>query len=73
MTDTGNEGDRLLTAKDAARYLGYSEGTVRNYASEGVIPSVKLPTGGLRFRRSELDVWIASRPAAEPAPTGTEG
>lgn len=67
MTDTGNE-DRLLTAAEAGRYLGYAEGTVRNKAAAGEIPSVKLPTGALRFRRSSLEEWIQSQPS--PAETG---
>lgn len=55
--------DRLLTAAEAARYLGYSEGTIRNKASRGEIPSVKLGHA-LRFRLSELDAWIAEQDAA---------
>ena len=57
--------DRLLRAPEAARYLGYSTGTVRNMASDGTLPSVKLPTGGLRFRLSELQAWVAGHPKAE--------
>lgn len=52
--------DRLLTAAEAARFLGYSEGTVRNKASAGELPFVKLPSGGLRFRLSELEAWTRS-------------
>lgn len=59
--------DRLLTAIEAARYLGYAEGTVRNKASSGELPSVKLGTA-LRFRRSALDAWIAEQDA-ESRPT----
>ena len=65
MTPNTNAGlpDRLLNASEAAEYLGYSEGTVRNKASEGVLPYVKLGTA-LRFRLSELDAWIAEVDAA---------
>jgi excisionase family DNA binding protein len=69
MTDTGNE-DRLLKAKEAARYLGYTEGTLRNKAAAGEVPSVKLPSGALRFRRSELDAWIEGQ-STEPEPAET--
>lgn len=63
MTEGGNGmDDRLLTAGEAATYLGYKEGTVRNKAAAGEIPKVKLGTA-LRFRRSELDRWIAERDA----------
>lgn len=64
MPDEKPRLDRLLTAEDAAVYLGYSEGHLRNMASEGTIPSTKLPTGALRFRLSELDAWIAGHPKA---------
>lgn len=53
--------DRLLTVKEAARILGLAEGTVRNKASDGEIPSVKLgrsKQAPLRFRESELFAWI---------------
>lgn len=70
MTRDGNDiEDRLLTAAEAARYLGYAEGTVRNKAAAGEIPTVKLGTA-LRFRRSELDAWITGQDAqakAKPA------
>lgn len=58
MTEPGNDPDRLMTAKEAAVYLGYAEGTVRNKVSAGEIPYVKLASGALRFRRSDLDAWI---------------
>ncbi len=65
MTDASNE-DRLMTAKEAARYLGYAEGTVRNKASAGELPIVKLKSGALRFRKSELDMWVAGNVASAP-------
>lgn len=55
--------DRLLTAAQAAEYLGYTEGTVRNKAAAGELPTIKLGTA-LRFRLSELDAWIAAQDAA---------
>lgn len=64
--------DRLLTAAEAAQYLGYSEGTIRNKVSAGELPHVKLGTA-LRFRRSELDTWIAEQDAkAKAAKAATE-
>jgi excisionase family DNA binding protein len=59
VTTNGNE-DRLLTAKEAGKYLGYAEGTIRNKASAGEIPFLKLGAS-LRFRRSQLDAWIAEQ------------
>lgn len=50
--------DRLLSAEDAADMLGISAYTVRQRARDGTIPAMRL--GRLwRFRRSDLDHWIA--------------
>lgn len=68
----GNElPDRLLTAKQAAEYLGYSEGTIRNKASAGEIPTVKLGTA-LRFRLSDLQAWVDEQDAAAKAAKADE-
>jgi len=60
VTTENNLADRLLPASEAAHFLGYTEGTLRNKASAGEVPSVKLPSGALRFRLSELEAWIAT-------------
>lgn len=68
MTTGSNDDERLLTAREAARYLGLAEGTVRNKVSAGDIPYVKVGTA-LRFRRSALDAWVeehSPQPAASP-------
>ena len=62
MTGSGNE-DRLLKAAEAARYLGYAEGTVRNKAASGDIPSIKLPSGALRFSLVALEAWAREHDA----------
>lgn len=65
--------ERLLTAKEAGLYLGLAEGTVRNKANRGEIPFVRLGVtkdAPLRFRRSELDKWIADAKAATASPAG---
>lgn len=68
---TSNLDDRLLTAAELAQYLGLSEGTIRNKASAGEIPSVKLGFA-LRFRLSEIDAWIAEQDAAAKASKASE-
>lgn len=70
MTVTGNDlADRLLTAREAARFLGFTEGTVRNKASDGTLPFVKLGKA-LRFRLSELEGWVSSQDAKARAERG---
>lgn len=66
MTPDPLESKRLLTAGEAARLLGYSEGTIRNKASAGEVPYVKLGTA-LRFRLSDLEEWIEEQDAAARA------
>ena len=42
--------------------LGVHEETIRRWAREGAIPAVKLGNrGGFRFRREDLDRFLAAR------------
>lgn len=55
MTDTDCE---ILTLDEVAAYLKAGKRTVYRLAQKGEIPAFKLG-GTWRFRRSELDAWIA--------------
>ena len=55
MTDTDGE---ILTLDEVAAYLKAGKRTVYRLAQKGDIPAFKLG-GTWRFRRSELDAWIA--------------
>jgi excisionase family DNA binding protein len=57
MSDQLNE---ILTMDEVATYLKAGKRTVYRLASSGQIPAFKLG-GTWRFRRAELDQWIASR------------
>lgn len=52
--------DEILTIEEVATYLKAGKRTVYRLASSGKIPAFKLG-GTWRFRRAELDQWIASR------------
>lgn len=52
--------DEILTIDEVASYLKAGKRTVYRLASSGEIPAFKLG-GTWRFRRAELDQWIASR------------
>ena len=56
MTDPESE---ILTFDEVAAYLKAGKRTVYRLAQRGEIPAFKLG-GTWRFRRSELDSWIAS-------------
>lgn len=52
--------DEILVIDEVAAYLKASKRTVYRLASSGKIPAFKLG-GTWRFRRAELDQWIASQ------------
>ena len=56
MADTEDE---ILTLDEVAVYLKAGKRTVYRLAASGEIPAFKLG-GTWRFRRSDLDQWIAS-------------
>lgn len=52
--------DEILTLEEVAAYLKAGKRTVYRLAQQGDIPAFKLG-GTWRFRRDELDRWIAAR------------
>ena len=47
----------IIDAKEVARLLGYTEGSIRVKVCRRDIPYLKIG-GKLRFRRSEIEQWI---------------
>ncbi len=59
-----------LTPKQAAKYMGISEGALRLWRSEGKGPRhFRAGEKLVRYRRADLDAWIEARLSA-PADTG---
>jgi excisionase family DNA binding protein len=56
-----------LTLGQAARFLGAAQGTVRKWADGGRLPAFYTPGGHRRFRRSDLDAFLARSRVAPPA------
>jgi excisionase family DNA binding protein len=52
--------DEILTIDEVAAYLKAGKRTVYRLTAIGKLPAFKLG-GTWRFRRSDLDQWIASR------------
>lgn len=48
----------LLTVKEAAEITGFSEGTLYHWISQQRIPFVRLSARCVRFRPSDLALWI---------------
>lgn len=49
------ESAEWMTAAQAAKLLGVSAETVRRYVRLGQLPALRLPSGYIRIRRSEVD------------------
>jgi twitching motility two-component system response regulator PilH len=62
--DKGNE---WLTLGQAAAFLGAAQSTVRKWADGGQLPAFYTPGGHRRFRRGDLEAFLAV-PRGGPAP-----
>jgi excisionase family DNA binding protein len=50
--------DELLTTGEAAELLGVSRWTCLRYIREGRLPAVRLPSGHMRIKRSDVERLI---------------
>ena len=57
--------ERLLTARELAELLGLSASTVLDWFEAGRLPGFKLGRA-VRFRESEIAVWLESQRAVAP-------
>lgn len=58
---------RLLTARELAADLGVSAGALLRWTRDGRVPSVKLPSGAVRYVPEQIDRWLAERSSAGDA------
>jgi len=63
--------DSLITVKEVADYLKLKEQTVYLLARQNKIPSLKVG-GSLRFKKSQIDSWLSSRPETTKQDTGRQ-
>lgn len=67
-----SELERLIGTVEASRLVGLSPATLRRYVESGHLAAVRLPSGRLRFRRSDLDSLLTpSRQLPPPPPAGS--
>ena len=59
-----------VTVKEAARYLGVSEPTLRKWTDEGRIKTFRTPGGHRRYRYEDLDDF-RERQEQRPDESGT--
>jgi excisionase family DNA binding protein len=58
--DEGGRNDpEWLTLGQAARFLGVAQSTIRKWSDQGRVPAFYTPGGHRRFRRSDLDAFLA--------------
>jgi excisionase family DNA binding protein len=50
--------DRLLSAREVGEWLGLSTETVLRRWRAGDLPGYRLASNVLRFRESEIEVWL---------------
>jgi excisionase family DNA binding protein len=53
--------DRLLTARELAEWLAVTPKTVLRWTLRGELPASKLPSGAVRYRESDVEVWLKRR------------
>lgn len=53
-----------MTAADVSRLLNVHEETVRRWTRAGALPCVKLPNKTVRYRREDIDAYMAQRASA---------
>jgi twitching motility two-component system response regulator PilH len=58
--DPGGGGMEWLTLGQAATYLGVAQSTVRKWSDGGRLPAFYTPGGHRRFRRADLDSFLAA-------------
>lgn len=60
-----NSPDSVMTVKEVADYLRVNQRTVYRLAVDGRIPGFKVGANW-RFKRGDIDAWIAAQSAAAP-------
>ena len=53
--------DRLWSVTEASFYLGVPVNTLYMWRSEGIGPASRRVGRHLRYRREDVDAWVASR------------
>jgi excisionase family DNA binding protein len=79
MADERNESGRLraptnepdwLTLGQAAKYLGVAQSTIRKWSDGGRLPAFYTPGGHRRYRRGDLDAFLAHSGGTPPSRPG---
>ena len=55
----GNDTTEWLTLGQAAKFLGVAQSTIRKWSDQGRLPAFYTPGGHRRYRRRDLDAFVA--------------
>jgi len=55
--DNAQVAERLMTVRDMAEYLNFTETTIRSMAKGGELPGFKIGHRW-RFKREEVEMWL---------------
>jgi excisionase family DNA binding protein len=58
---TNQNEDRLLTIQELSTLTGLTVGTLYHFVSQGRVPVVRISSRCIRFRKSDLNNWIAEK------------
>ncbi|NDJ76763.1 MAG: helix-turn-helix domain-containing protein [Chloroflexi bacterium] len=61
-----SESSEWVSLGEAADIIGVHPATIRNWAERGEFPFRRTPGGHRRFRRADLDEWLASNRVSNP-------
>ncbi len=64
---------QLLTAMEVEKLLAYPQGRAARLARAGLLPSIVLPDGELRFRQADIEALINRTAPTADRPPATEG
>lgn len=60
--------DRPLTPREVADIFGVTSEAVREWTRTGKLASFRTPGGQRRFRRADVEAFLASHPEPSPEP-----
>ena len=58
--------DRLWNVTETAQFLGVEPTSLYHMVSQGRVPCIRLSKRCLRFRKSDLEAWIATKKDSKP-------
>jgi excisionase family DNA binding protein len=61
MTHATPPPDALLTSRDLTSRLNISHQTICKWTAQGKLPALRLPNGAYRYRKEDIDAWLAAR------------